>query len=71
MVFSLDRVQQRLVLSSSLTFQFLRFGGGVAEVFKVFSPEQSPTAAGLEQIVDIPARRGLQGSLSGQGSTAS
>ena len=36
-VFSQDRVQQRLVQSSSLILQFLRVGGGLPEVFKVFS----------------------------------
>ena len=30
---------------SLLIFQFLMVGGGVAEVFKVFFPAQSPTAA--------------------------
>ena len=35
--FSQDRVQQRLGPSRSLTFQFLRVGGRVAEVFKVLS----------------------------------
>ena len=33
--FPQDRVQQRLVQRSSLTLQFLRDGGWVAEVFKV------------------------------------
>ena len=45
---------QRHWWSRSLTFQFLRFGGGV-------------TATDVEQTVDIPARsRGLQGFRPGQ-----
>ena len=60
MVFSQDKVQQRLVQRSSLILQFLRFGGGVTE------------AADVEQIVYIPARtRGLQGIRPGQSSTGS
>ena len=35
-VFSQDRVQQRLGPSRSLTIQFLKVGGEVAEVFKVY-----------------------------------
>ena len=37
LAFSPDRVQQRLGPSRSLTIQFLRVGGGVVEVFKVYA----------------------------------
>ena len=62
--------EQQPWLSSSWTIQFLWVGGGEVEVLKVLSQGQGSTA-NVEQIVDIPARGGLQGFLPGQGSSSS
>ena len=68
-VLVLDRIPQS-IWSRSLKIQFLRFGGKVVEVFKGSLPVQN-SAAAVEQIVDIPARRGLPDFLPGQGSASS
>ena len=69
MGFSQDRVQQRLVPGSS-TIQFLWVGGGGAARGDLQGSRAGQnSSANLEQIVDIPARRGLPGFLPGQGSS--
>ena len=66
-VFSQDWVQQRL----GLTIQFLRVAEGGARGGLQGSLPVQNSAAVVEQIVDIPARRGLPDFLPGQGSSSS
>ena len=77
-VLATKALEQRHWPSRSFTIQFLRVGGEVVgeggerwRRSQGSRARQTSTAADVEQIVDFPARRGLQGFLPRQGSAAS
>ena len=57
-VFSLDRLQQRLVEQNTLTFQFRDVVGQAVEVLKVYTQDRVQHPFDAEQNVDIPVSAG-------------